>query len=59
MLKDCCAIAPGSVVAPETVIPPFCHHAGSPALYVEDLPECTRELMCDYAESFYQHFKPM
>ena len=27
------------------------------ALYEEDLPECTKELMVEYAENFYQNFK--
>ena len=56
-LKESCAIAPNSVVPPETIVPPYAYYSGQPALYVNDLPECTRELMTDYAETFYQNFK--
>ena len=59
ILKDCCAIAPGSVVPSETTIPPYAYYSGVPALHVSDLPECTRELMMDYAETFFQNFKPV
>lgn len=58
VLKDCCAIAPNAVVPPETMIPPFAYFDGSPALQVNTLPECTRELVMDYAETYYQNFKP-
>ena len=30
MLKDCCAIADNTVLAPETVVPPFTLFSGSP-----------------------------
>jgi dynactin-5 len=79
-LKDCCAIAPGAVVPPETIVAPYAYYEGSPgklfqlqykmyivitfffviiALCVDDLPECTKELMVDFAETFYQNFKPI
>lgn len=30
VLKDCCAIADNTVLAPETVVPPFTLYSGSP-----------------------------
>lgn len=30
VLKDCCSIAPNSVVPPETIIPPYSHFSGIP-----------------------------
>jgi len=58
MLKDCCAIAPGSVLPPETVVPAFTVYGGSPAKFVRNLPECTQDLMIDVTKSYYQHFLP-
>lgn len=45
VLKDCCYIEDGAVVPPETVVPSFTRFAGNPAKCVEDLPECTLDLM--------------
>ena len=31
VIKDCCEIADGSIIAPFTVIPPFSHYRGTPS----------------------------
>ncbi len=59
IVKDCAAILDGSVVAPETVIPPFAVFGGSPAKCVGELPECTQDLLVDATVSYYQHFVPI
>lgn len=59
MLKDCCAILDGTVLAPETVVPPFAVFAGNPGRQVGELPEITPELMTDFTWSFYRNFQPL
>ena len=59
MLKDCCAVLDGTVLAPDTVVPPFAVFAGNPGCQVGELPEITQELMIDYTWSFYRNFLPM
>ncbi|XP_023290826.1 dynactin subunit 5 isoform X1 [Orussus abietinus] len=58
ILKDCSYIEDGAVVPPETVIPSFTRFSGNPAVCVEDLPECTQDLMLDFTKDYYQHFLP-
>ncbi|KAI8742000.1 dynactin subunit 5 [Biomphalaria glabrata] len=58
VLKDCCAIADNTVLPPETIVPPFALFSGSPGKMVQDLPDCTQDLMTDITVSYYQHFKP-
>ncbi|XP_066595775.1 dynactin subunit 5 [Prorops nasuta] len=58
ILKDCCYIEDGAVIPPEAIVPSFTRYAGSPAKFVEDLPECTPELMLDFTKNYYQHFLP-
>ncbi|XP_065185166.1 dynactin subunit 5-like [Sycon ciliatum] len=58
VLKDCCKILDGTVLAPETVVPPFTIFGGSPGRCVGELPECTQEVMTDTTRSYYQHFIP-
>lgn len=41
-----------------TVVPAFAVYSGSPGLFVEDVPECTENLMVEYTKSYYEHFKP-
>ena len=59
MLKDCCAILDGTVLAPDTVVPPFAVFAGNPGKQVGELPEITQELMIDFTWSFYRNLLPM
>ncbi|KAI0225565.1 Dynactin subunit 5 [Lamellibrachia satsuma] len=56
VLKDCCAVADNTVLPPETVVPPFTLYSGSPGMFIEQLPECTQDLMIDITRSYYQHF---
>ncbi|XP_076302510.1 dynactin subunit 5-like [Lasioglossum baleicum] len=56
VLKDCCYIEDGAVVPPETIVPSFTRFAGNPAKCVEDLPECTLDLMLEFTKNYYQHF---
>lgn len=58
VLKDCCYIEDGAVVPPEMIVPSFTRVTGSPATCVEDLPECTLDLMQDFTKNYYQHFLP-
>lgn len=58
MLKDCCAVLDGTVLAPDTVVPPFAVFAGNPGRQIGELPEITQELMIDYTWSFYRNFLP-
>lgn len=58
VLKDCCYIADNTVLPPETVVPAFTKFSGSPGVCVEELPECTLELMMEFTRSYYQHFVP-
>ena len=34
MLKDCCAIAPNSVVPPETIVSPLAYFSGMPGKFI-------------------------
>ncbi|XP_053981717.1 dynactin subunit 5 [Hylaeus anthracinus] len=58
ILKDCCYIEDGAVVPPETIVPSFARIAGSPAKRVDDLPDCTLDLMLEFTKNYYQHFIP-
>jgi len=58
VLKDCSAISDGTVLPQGTIVPAFAVYSGSPAKPVDELPECTQDLMVDYTKSYYEHFKP-
>ena len=58
VIKECAQVAPGAVLPPESVVPPFALVASSPARIVDTLPECTSELMADALHSFCAHFLP-
>lgn len=58
ILKDCCAIADNTVLPQGTVVPSFAIYAGSPGQFVDELPECTQDVMIEYTKSYYEHFKP-
>ncbi|XP_034949357.1 dynactin subunit 5 [Chelonus insularis] len=56
ILKECCYIEDGAVIPPETIVPSFTKFSGSPAVPIEDLPECTLDHMVDFTKNYYQHF---
>lgn len=43
IIKDCVRIEEGTVVAPNTIIPPFSRVAGRPGVVIEELPETAQE----------------
>jgi len=43
IIKDCVRIEEGTVVAPNTIIPPYSRVAGRPGVVVEELPETAHE----------------
>ena len=50
IIKDCVRIEDGTVIAPNTVIPPFSLVAGRPGVVVAELPETAQEqLECEFA----------
>jgi len=51
-------VVENSIVAPETVVPSFAVYGGSPALHIDDQPDCTQDLMIEYTKSHYDHFLP-
>ncbi|XP_075251469.1 dynactin subunit 5-like [Convolutriloba macropyga] len=58
-LGDCSAILPGSYVPPDTVVPTFAIFGGSPARWVDDLPETQQYLMNEACREYYSNFKPV
>ncbi|CAG5073260.1 Similar to DCTN5: Dynactin subunit 5 (Pongo abelii) [Cotesia congregata] len=52
------AVIDNAVIPPETIVPSFTKFSGNPAMAVEDLPECTLDLMVDFTKNYYQHFLP-
>ncbi|XP_064479865.1 dynactin subunit 5-like [Ornithodoros turicata] len=57
ILKDCCMIADNTVLAPETVVPAYAVYSGSPGLLTEEMPECTRDIMVEFTDNYYRHFR--
>ena len=57
ILKDCCQIAPGAIVPPDTVVPPYTYWAGVPARLTRELPDSTEARMTDYTSMLYKNFK--
>ncbi len=59
-MKDCCKIADGTILPPDTVVPPFTFFAGVPGRMVEELPECARDLHRDLARCvpYHAHARP-
>lgn len=51
-------IADNTIVPPETVVPSFTHYSGSPAVWSENFPDCTQDIMIDFTRNYYQHFVP-
>jgi len=53
ILKDCCYILEGSVLAPDTVVPPFTVFGGIPATFQYELPESFQEVQRQRSVGFY------
>jgi len=58
VIKDCCEIRAGSVIAADSVVPPFSILAGNPARVIGEMPECTQDLMTQLTRDFYDNFQP-
>eukprot|EP00741_Cyanophora_paradoxa_P012369 tig00020610_g11952.t1 len=54
VLKDCCKVLDGTILAPETVIPPFQIFGGIPGHQVGELPESMEEVMRDRSSLLYR-----
>jgi len=57
ILKDCCRIAPGAVLPPDTVVPPFAYFGGIPARILGELPDSFEARMKELTESKYKKFR--
>jgi len=53
ILKDCCFILEGSILAPDTVVPPFTVFGGTPATFQYELPESFQEVQRQRSIGFY------
>uniref|UniRef100_A0A0K0DKH8 Actin-related protein 3 n=1 Tax=Angiostrongylus cantonensis TaxID=6313 RepID=A0A0K0DKH8_ANGCA len=58
VLKECCRVLPGSVVAADSVFPPYSTIAGNPARIIGQEPECTEDLMTEATKQYYDNFLP-
>ena len=58
ILRDCCCLQDGTVLAADTVVPPFAMFGGSPGVLICELPECTPELFQEKATNAFERFKP-
>ncbi|KAJ2357516.1 hypothetical protein GGF43_001412 [Coemansia sp. RSA 2618] len=60
IIKDCCLIEDGTVIAPNSVIPPFSHVSGGPpAKIVAQLPESTQDVFEAQSKDKYAKFIPV
>ena len=58
ILKDCCRIEAGTVLAPDTIVPPFAIFAGTPGRLVGELPVDLPRQARALAEARYRGFAP-
>lgn len=58
IIKDCVRILDGTVLAPGTVVPPYCVYGGVPGRFVSRLPDSYPLAVEALTSSFYEHFKP-
>jgi len=58
VIKDCCRILPNSVLAPDTIAPPFSILGGNPAQIIGQMPVNTSQLMTDLSNEVYYKFIP-
>lgn len=56
IIKDCCEILDNSVIAANTVVPPFSVFGGVPGVWVDELPECAKEYFESRAKSYYDDY---
>ena len=56
VIKDNTKILDNSVLAADTVVPPFTCFGGSPASYLGELPETIQQVNQDLARSYYKNF---
>lgn len=57
ILRDCCYIAPGTVLPADTVVPPFSHFSGKPGVHVQELPDCFQDLQRRATVAYYSRFR--
>lgn len=53
-MKDCCKILPGTVLAPDTTVPPFTVFGGNPGSIVEELSESYQEWQTQTCNNYYE-----
>jgi len=54
ILKDCCTIADNTILAEDSVVPPFTIFSGSPGTPQGELSECFQELQRQKTVAFYE-----
>ncbi|KAF8270158.1 dynactin subunit p25 [Lactarius quietus] len=57
IIKDCAKIEDNTIIPPNTVIPALTLFSGSPAHFIEDLPESTQEVVEARTKSYYTRFQ--
>jgi len=45
VVKDCCWISDGTLLTPDTVVPPFSIYGGVPGIFVGELPASAPEVL--------------
>merc|ERR1711879_974480 len=58
VLESCSYILPGTILAQNTVVPPFTVFGGNPGGYVGRLPPSFKEQMSNHCKEFHYHFQP-
>jgi carbonic anhydrase/acetyltransferase-like protein (isoleucine patch superfamily) len=56
MIRDCCQVLPGAVMAPGTVAPPGSVWGGAPARLLRRVPESFQEVLVAHTREFFAHF---
>ena len=56
VIKDNTKILDNSVLAADTVVPPFTCYGGSPATFLGELPETMMQVNIDLAKTYYKNF---
>jgi dynactin-5 len=58
VIKNCCYIMENSVLAPDTIAPPFSILSGNPAKVIGKMPINTSQIMSDLTNEIYYKFIP-